>query len=175
MTILNTLKNLFLATKWNIFIPNCIQNLVHLILRSHSKDFSEIFHNDKELKVNKGHNSEYFGKTIFDSKMAPQCSGYDYCTTSFNKAWAPVLSRFKSCSQCAEDLWWWGSMTMFLAGNKALHVSSINNTSKTIHRHHHHHHHHVTLIFYTGPKNLYILFSESVKKFFEVLHNGRAL
>ena len=31
---------------------------------------------------------------------------------------------------------------MVTAGNKAKRLSSVNHTTKTIHRHHHHHHHH---------------------------------
>ena len=31
---------------------------------------------------------------------------------------------------------------MVPAGNKAERLSSVNHTTKTIHRHHHHHHHH---------------------------------
>ena len=39
------------------------------------------------------------------------------------------------------DSWWWGSLTMIPAGNKAKRLSSVNHTTKTIHHHHHHHHH----------------------------------
>ena len=31
--------------------------------------------------------------------VAPWCSSYHYCTTSFIKAWTEVLRRFKSCSR----------------------------------------------------------------------------
>ena len=44
--------------------------------------------------------------------MARWCSGYHYCTTSFNKAWTQVLRRFKSCSPRVGDSRWWGSLTM---------------------------------------------------------------
>ena len=44
--------------------------------------------------------------------VALWCSGYHYCTTSFNKVWTQVLRRFKSCSQHVGDLRWWGSLTM---------------------------------------------------------------
>ena len=40
------------------------------------------------------------------------CSGYHYCTTSFNYAWTQVLHRFKSCLQYAKDLPLWESLTM---------------------------------------------------------------
>ena len=72
--------------------------------------------------------------------MAPWCSGYHYCTTSFNEAWTQVLRRFKPCSRRVGDSRWWGSLTMVPAGNKAKRLSSVNHTTKTI-RHHHHHHH----------------------------------
>ena len=68
--------------------------------------------------------------------MAPRCSGYHYWTTSFNKAWTQVLRRFKSCPRLVEDSRWWGSLTMFPAGNKPKRISSVNNTTKTIHQHH---------------------------------------
>ena len=51
--------------------------------------------------------------------MKPWCSGYHYCTTSFNKAWNQVLRRFKPCSRRVGDSRWWGSLTMVPAGNKA--------------------------------------------------------
>ena len=47
--------------------------------------------------------------------MALWCSGYYYCTTSFNKAWTQVLLRFKSCLRHVGDLRWWGSLTIVLA------------------------------------------------------------
>ena len=43
---------------------------------------------------------------------APWCSGHHYCTTSFNRAWAQVMCRFKVCSQRVGDSKWWGSLTM---------------------------------------------------------------
>ena len=67
--------------------------------------------------------------------MAPWCSGYHYCTTSFNKAWTQVLRRFKSCTRRVGDSRWWGSLTMFPAGNKGKCLSSVNHTTKTIHHH----------------------------------------
>ena len=64
-------------------------------------------------------------------------NGYYYCTTSFNKAWAQVLHRFKFRSQHVRDSQWWGSLTMVLAGNKAKCFSLVKYTTKTIHHHHH--------------------------------------
>ena len=66
------------------------------------------------------------------------CSGYHYCTTSFNKPWTQVLRRFKSCSRRVGDSRWWGSLTMAPAGNKAKRLWSVNHATKTIHHHHHH-------------------------------------
>ena len=68
--------------------------------------------------------------------VAPCCSGYHYCTTSFNKVWPQVLRRFKSCLQRVRDSRWWGSLTMAPAGNKAKSLSLVNHTTKTIHHHH---------------------------------------
>ena len=70
---------------------------------------------------------------------APWCSGYHYCTTSFNKAWTQVLRRFKPCSRHVGDSRWWGSLTVVPAGNKAKRLSSVNHTTTTIHHHHHYH------------------------------------
>ena len=74
------------------------------------------------------------------------CSGYQYWTTSFNKAWTKVLRRFQSWPQCDGDSRWWGSATMVPAENKAKGFLLVNHTTKTIHHHnnnnHHHHHHH---------------------------------
>ena len=78
--------------------------------------------------------------THCDIFVASSCSGYHYCTTSFSKAWAQVLHRFKSCLQRIGDSRWWRSLTMVLAGNKVIRLSSINHTTKTIHYHHHHYH-----------------------------------
>ena len=68
--------------------------------------------------------------------MAPWCSGYHYCTTSFNQAWTQVLRRFKPCWQRVGDSRWWGSLTMVPAGNKAKRLSSVNHSAKTIDHHH---------------------------------------
>ena len=69
--------------------------------------------------------------------VAPWCSGYHYCTSSFKKVWTQVLHRFKTCSQHARDLQWWGSLKMVSAGNKAIRLSLVNPTAKTIHPPHH--------------------------------------
>ena len=62
--------------------------------------------------------------------VAPWCSGYHYCTNSFNKAWAQVLRRFKSCTRCVRDSRWWGSLTMVPARNKAKRLPLVNQTTK---------------------------------------------
>ena len=71
---------------------------------------------------------------IHDFGLSTWCSGYHYCTTSFNKAWTQVLRRFKPCSRRVGDSRWWGSLTMVPAGNKAKRLSSVNHTTKTIHK-----------------------------------------
>ena len=43
--------------------------------------------------------------------VAPWCSGYHYCTTSFKKAWIQFLLRLNSCPQ-QEDLQWWKYLTV---------------------------------------------------------------
>ena len=70
---------------------------------------------------------------VWTTFVALWCSGYHYCTTSFNKAWTQVLCRFKSCSWHAEDSRWWVSLMMVTAGNKAKYLLSVNHTTKTIH------------------------------------------
>ena len=67
--------------------------------------------------------------------VASWCSGYHYCTASFNKDWTQILRRFKSCSRRVGDLRWSWSVTMVPAGNKAKRLLSVNHTSKTIHHH----------------------------------------
>ena len=74
--------------------------------------------------------------SIAEMMVVPWCSGYHYCTASFNLVWTQVLRRFKPCSQRVGDSRWWGSLTMVPAGNKAKHLSSVNHTTKTIHHHH---------------------------------------
>ena len=64
------------------------------------------------------------------------CSGYLYCTTSFNEAWIQVLRRFKPCLLRVGDLRWWGTLTMVPAESKAKRFSLVNHTTKTIHHHH---------------------------------------
>ena len=44
--------------------------------------------------------------------VALWCSGYHYCTTSFNKVWTQILRRFQSCLQDVRDSRWWGSLAM---------------------------------------------------------------
>ena len=73
---------------------------------------------------------------ILKSKIvAPWCSGYYYCTISFNKAWTLVLRRFKSYSRRVGDSRWWGTLTMVPAGNKAkpFRHSTIPQNNSSIH------------------------------------------
>ena len=78
---------------------------------------------------------------IHPNLVAPWCSGYYNCTTSFNYAWTQFLRRFKSCLRCVGDSRWQGSLTKVPVGNKAKRLSSVNHTTKAIHHHHHHDHH----------------------------------
>ena len=71
------------------------------------------------------------------ANVVPWCSGYHYCTTSFNKAWTQVLHRLKFCTRRVGDSRWWRSLTMVPAGNNAKCLSSVYHTTKTIHHHHH--------------------------------------
>ena len=71
--------------------------------------------------------------TLLIDILVSWCSGYHYCTTSFNKAWTHALRRFKSCSRRVGDLSWWESLTMIPTGNKAKRLSSVNHTTKIIH------------------------------------------
>ena len=61
------------------------------------------------------------------------CSGYHYCTTSFNNFCNQALRRFKSCLRRVGDSRWWGSLTIVSAGNKAKRLLSVNHTTKAIH------------------------------------------
>ena len=74
------------------------------------------------------------------SVVAPWCSGFHYCTASFNEAWTQVLCSYKYCLLHAGDSRWWGFLTMVATGNKAKRLSLINHTTKAIHHHHHHTH-----------------------------------
>ena len=49
-----------------------------------------------------------------NTHVAPWCSRYHYCITSFNKVWAQILCR----SWRVGDLWWWVFLTMVPAGVK---------------------------------------------------------
>ena len=75
---------------------------------------------------------------VSNNFVTPWCNAYHYCISSFNKAWPQVLRRFKSYSQRVGDSRWWGSLKMVRAGNKVERLSSVNHTTKTIHRLHHH-------------------------------------
>ena len=61
---------------------------------------------------------------------APSSNGYQYCTTSFIKAWTLALRRFKSYSRRARDSKWWRSLTMAWTGNKAKRLLSVNHSAK---------------------------------------------
>ena len=55
--------------------------------------------------------------------MPPWCSGYHYCTASFNWAWTQVLRRFKSSSRRVgirdgEDLWQWSRLELWLNASR---------------------------------------------------------
>ena len=65
--------------------------------------------------------------------MALWRSGYNYCTTSFNKALNQVMCRFKSCLRHVRDLQWWGSLAVVHVGNEAKWLSQVNHTTKIIH------------------------------------------
>ena len=52
--------------------------------------------------------------------MAPWCSGYRYCTTSFNKAWTQVLCRFKSCSQRVRHLHYSNIIPLFYVDSETV-------------------------------------------------------
>ena len=69
--------------------------------------------------------------------MAPWCSGYHYCTTSFNKVSnsAQAQTVLEICD--GENLWQWFRLEI-----RRKHLSSVKHTIKTIHHHHDHHHHH---------------------------------
>ena len=67
---------------------------------------------------------------------ATWCSGYHYCTTSFNWAWTQVLCRLKSSSQHVRDSRWWGSLKMVPAGNKAKCPLPVNHITKKFNHHH---------------------------------------
>ena len=86
-------------------------------------------------------------------QVVPWCSGYDYCTISFNKAWTQVLHRFKSCSQYVEDSWWWGFLTMVPAGNKATPFVGQPCKKKNPKKHHH------QFILIVSPHLSFLLFS----------------
>ena len=78
---------------------------------------------------------QFIINSIQFNSLSPWCSGYHYCTTSFNKDWTQVLHSFKSCSRSVGDSRWWRSLTMAPAGNKAKRLSSVNHTTKSIHHH----------------------------------------
>ena len=66
--------------------------------------------------------------------MVPCCSGYCYCTTSFNNAWFQVLHRFKSCLQPIPYSQQWESLTVVPAEKMAKRLLLVTHTTKTIHQ-----------------------------------------
>ena len=63
---------------------------------------------------------------------------HNFIQQSLNSGSAQVQILLAACWKS----WWWGSLTMVLAGNKVKCLSSVIRTTKTIYHHHHHHHHH---------------------------------
>ena len=57
-------------------------------------------------------------KCLQEEEVAPWCSGYHYCTTSFNKTSTQVLRRFPARGVLeiwvGEDLWQWSRLEMRL-------------------------------------------------------------
>ena len=58
--------------------------------------------------------------------VAPYCSGYHYCTTSFNQAWNQVLHRFNHARGLLE----------IYHGEDLLQWSRQKHSTKTIHHYH---------------------------------------
>ena len=100
------------AINWN--------QAIHTTSKEAPSDFSKVY---KMISVRK--------------VVAPWCSDYHYCITSFNKAWTQVLHMFKCCSWRVRDLQCWRFLAMVPAGNKAKRLSSVNHTTKTIYHLHH--------------------------------------
>ena len=67
--------------------------------------------------------------------MAPLCSGYDYCTTSFNQVWElkfcgglnPASSVLEICD--VKERWQWSTLE-----TRCKRLSSVNHSAKTIHQ-----------------------------------------
>ena len=61
-----------------------------------------------------------FYSSSIKSRLAPWCSGYHYCSVSFNKAWTWFCAGSNlTWDMLVRDSRWWGSLTMVLTGNKA--------------------------------------------------------
>ena len=76
---------------------------------------------------------ELFVNLVYNC-VAPWCSGYHYCTTSFSKVWTQILRRFKPCLiYDGKNLWQWSRLKI-----RRKHLSSVNHTTIAIHHHHHH-------------------------------------
>ena len=89
-------------------------NNSHEIIHLHSLGISmALWHNNDTISqhtITQGITSPILPHYIY---VAPWCSGYHYCTTSFNSAWTQVLRRFKPCSRRVGDSRWWGSLNVF--------------------------------------------------------------
>ena len=71
--------------------------------------------------------------------VAPWCSGYDYCSTSFNKVWTLGSAQVQILLTACRRFTMVSIPDNVLAGNNAKRLSSVNHTTKTIHHHRHHH------------------------------------
>ena len=85
--------------------------------------------NDKISKTKIQNQSKWLW---MESNAISSVSGYYYYTPSFNEAWTQVFSRFKPWLQHVRDSWWWVSLIMVPAGNKAQRLSLVNHTTKAI-------------------------------------------
>ena len=65
--------------------------------------------------------------------MALWCSGYRYCTTSFNKVWTQVLRRFNTWLQPVRDSRWWDVWQWSWLEISLKCLLLVNPTTKTIH------------------------------------------
>ena len=77
--------------------------------------------------------------------VVPSCSGYHYCTVSFNKAWTQALRMFACSANLLKACQSFAMVRIFdmvPVGYKAKPLSSVSYTTRTFHHHHHHHHHH---------------------------------
>ena len=119
---------------------NEINNYLHWVLKKGFKQIIKITQSGIKNKVEEAKNASIKNHLLFVPYKAgkgrernivtPWCSGYHYCTTSFNKAWAKVLYRFKSCSWRVRDFEIVRISDNGLAGNKAKRLLLINHFTK---------------------------------------------